>query len=351
MPQRSIKPKFKRGVSLYSYQDLFYREVLDLEGCIAAAAATGATGLEMLVDQMVPGYPSISYNLSDRFIAEWSELTTRYGVEPVAFDIYGESKLFKGQTCSDEDLADQLTVLFKTGKALGFRIMRINFLVPVRVIARLIPVAEKLGVTMAIEVHAPHRLNGPWVQDTVALIQSTGTTRLGIMPDFGTFCREIPGLVLEESRRKGVQQDIISLLSDLYHEPVKPEGLLGRIEAMGGNEAALWLAKRVELGVWINDDPQFLSDLAPYLVHAHGKFYEMTEDLVEPAVRYDEILPILAAAGYSGYIMSEYEGQRLTQDYDPGYDEVEQVRRHQAMLARHLGEPAAASQEAANGAR
>lgn len=344
-------PKFKRGVSLYSYQDLYYREVLDLEGCIAAAAATGATGLEMLVDQMVPGYPSITYNLSDRFIAEWSELTTRYGVEPIAFDIYGESKLFKGQTCSDEDLTDQLTVLFKTGKALGFSIMRINFLVPVRVIAKLIPVAEQLGVTMAIEVHAPHRLNGTWVQDTVALIQSTGTKSLGIMPDFGTFCRAIPGLVLEESRRKGVSEDLISWMSELYHEPNKPADLMDRVIAMGGNEAAQWLAQRVNLGVWIDDDPKLLTPLVPYLVHAHGKFYEMTEDLSEPVVRYDEIIPILAAGGYTGYIMSEYEGQRLTQDYDPGYDEVEQVRRHQAMLARHLGETDTTKLEAANGAR
>jgi hypothetical protein len=34
--------------------------------------------------------------------------------------------------------------------------------------------------------------------------------------------------------------------------------------------------------------------------------------------------------------MSEYEGQRLIQGVDMGYDEVEQVRRHQAMLASYL---------------
>ena len=346
-------PTFKRGVSLYSYQDLFYREALDLEGCIAAAADTGATGLEMLVDQMVPGYPSATYNLSDQFIAEWSGLTHKYGVEPIAFDIYGESKLYKGRICSDEELADQLIILFRTGKALGFKIMRINFLVPVRVIERLIPAAEDLEVTMAIEVHAPHSLRGPWVQDTVSLIQRSGTSNLGIMPDFGTFCREIPRLVLEESRRKGVSDTIISYLSDLYHEPNKPSDMVGRVLAMGGNEAAEWLARRVELGVWINDDPRFMADLAPHIVHAHAKFYEMTEDLIEPSVRYDEIIPVLAGAGYQGYIMSEYEGQRLTQDIDPGYDEVEQVRRHQAMLARYLGEtaPAANAQGDAHGTR
>jgi hypothetical protein len=48
------------------------------------------------------------------------------------------------------------------------------------------------------------------------------------------------------------------------------------------------------------------------------------------------VLPTLIEGGYSGYIMSEYEGQRLTHGVDMGYDEIEQVRRHQAMLASYL---------------
>jgi hypothetical protein len=47
------------------------------------------------------------------------------------------------------------------------------------------------------------------------------------------------------------------------------------------------------------------------------------------------VLPILINGGYTGYIMSEYEGQRLIGGVDKGYDEVEQVRRHQAMLSRY----------------
>ena len=45
----------KRGVSLYSYQDEYVRGRLDLEGCIAAAAAQGAFGIETLAEQMMPG--------------------------------------------------------------------------------------------------------------------------------------------------------------------------------------------------------------------------------------------------------------------------------------------------------
>ena len=231
--------------------------------------------------------------------------------------------------------------------------MRIAFLVPPSVIEALIPHAEEMGLKMAIEVHAPHRLNGPWVEQTLEIVLRTGTKNLGVMPDFGTFCRAIPRLVLQEARRHGVSEDIVAFLSDVYQEPTKPQDLVERVVSKGGNAAAQWLAQRVAIGVWINDDPRQLVKLMPHIFHAHGKFYEITEDLIEPEVRYDEIMKVLLDHGYEGYVSSEYEGQRLTQDIDPGYDEIEQVRRHQAMLCRYLGESSsfAPRQETVHGSR
>jgi hypothetical protein len=328
----------QRAVSLYSYQELYYREVLDLEGCMANAAATGATGIELLVDQMIPGYPSLRCNLPGAFIESWHALLEKYKVKPVALDVYGETKLFKGKTCSDADLTAQLVELFKAARALGFSIVRIAFLVPPSVIEALVPHAEDMGLRMAIEVHAPHRIDGPWVQKTLEIAYRSGTKSLGIMPDFGTFCRNIPGLALDEARRKGVTEGVIAFLSDRYRDSAKPTGLIEQVKRMGGNDAAEWLAHRVELGVWINDDPGLLVPLMPYVFHAHGKFYEVTEQLVEPDVRYDDVMRVLLDNGYGGFVSSEYEGQRLTQDVDMGYDEIEQVRRHQLMLTRYLGE-------------
>ena len=46
---------------------------------------------------------------------------------------------------------------------------------------------------------------------------------------------------------------------------------------------------------------------------------------------------MLVEGGYSGYINSEYEGQRWIQDVFED-DSVEQVRRHHVMLKRLLGE-------------
>ena len=63
----------------------------------------------------------------------------------------------------------------------------------------------------------------------------------------------------------------------------------------------------------------------------HGKFYEMTEDCIEPAIPYERIIQVLTKGNYDGYICSEYEGNRWIEDAHT-VDSVEQVRRQQKML-------------------
>jgi len=82
-------------------------------------------------------------------------------------------------------------------------------------------------------------------------------------------------------------------------------------------------------------------DYMPRIHNIHGKFYEVTEDLFEPSIPYDQIVGVLKQGGYDGYICSEYEGNRWIEDAHE-VDSVEQVRRHHAMLKQLIGEPAAA---------
>jgi hypothetical protein len=185
-------------------------------------------------------------------------------------------------------------------------------------------------------VHAPHLLTGEWVEKNIELAQRKNTKNLGIMPDMGIFCKNLPRLVVDEALREGATPKIVDYLGKMYHERPVPADLVERIDAMGANDVDRWLALRIKIGVWTWHDPKNLLEYMPYTFHIHGKFYEMDTNLVEPEVAYEQIMPILIEGGYNGYIMSEYEGQRLTHGVDMGYDEVEQVRRHQAMLANYL---------------
>ena len=60
-------------------------------------------------------------------------------------------------------------------------------------------------------------------------------------------------------------------------------------------------------------------------------------DAKRPLSFVNDIVPILIEGGYGGYIDSEYEGNRWIQDAFV-VDSAAQVKQHQAMLKRLLGE-------------
>ncbi len=57
----------KRSVSLYSYQEAFFTGKLDLEGCIRESAKAGATGIELLAEQMVEEFPVITPEFKEKW--------------------------------------------------------------------------------------------------------------------------------------------------------------------------------------------------------------------------------------------------------------------------------------------
>ena len=68
-----------------------------------------------------------------------------------------------------------------------------------------------------------------------------------------------------------------------------------------------------------------------------AKFHDIDENLQDQQIPWEPVLRAIKNAGYTGYLSSEYEGNRHIQDAFP-VDSVEQVRRQHAMFARLLGE-------------
>jgi hypothetical protein len=89
-----------------------------------------------------------------------------------------------------------------------------------------------------------------------------------------------------------------------------------------------------------------LSELVPYITHIHGKFNYMSErqnnpeHFEEKSIDYAGVISALKSGNYSGYINSEYEGQRYFHDLEveDWMSETDQVVRHQLMLAELIGE-------------
>ena len=155
----------KKGVSLYSLQDAYGRGGLGLEGCIAAVEKMGAQGIEILSDQMIRGAASAS----EQTLAEFDAIMERHPLQRVSNDIFINSSLYKNRWLTTEEQVELLSADLRLTHRMGFPLVRLVSRTDPAVIRPVLPLAEKLGVSMAVEVHAgmsfDHPLTAAWIKE------------------------------------------------------------------------------------------------------------------------------------------------------------------------------------------
>ncbi|MBQ7148742.1 MAG: TIM barrel protein [Pseudobutyrivibrio sp.] len=347
----------KRSVSLYSYQDEFYLGKLDLEGCLRETAATGATGVELLAEQMIRKFPLPIE--TQTFRDQWFDWMKKYNLTPSCYDAFLENHLYDNRTLTLREQIKMMERDLRMASLLGFPVIRTLVSTPMDVIEGSLPYAEEVGVKIGIEVHAPFSLNSGWADGYMEMINRTGTKHFGFIPDMGIFCKNIPDVVRDKARRHGAKEECIKIVDDAYANRVakgftkiKYDLNLGKanmeyrmangmaemmdaVKAAGGGPADLEYAGTSFTYSW--SEPQDIIDNIDYIFHTHAKFYNVSEDLVETAVALPEVIEAYKKAGYTGFLSSEYEGgEHLRADME--VDSIEQVRRHQAAMAKCIGE-------------
>jgi hypothetical protein len=282
----------KRGVSLYSYTGDF-GITMTLEDCLADMNDMNAEGLEILANTHIEGYP----NPSEAWIKRWFGLLERFRIKPIEYGHWVDSRLHRGRELSTKESYDMLVRDIKLANRLGFPVMRTKLgviddtLTPVKnwreFIEMALPDAEKYNVKMCPEIHSPTRLKSKMVDDYVEFIEKTKTKHFGINIDFGVF----------QNRPRSNA----------------PEMARGRPFTPG-------------------DKAEDMVPLLPYVYACHAKFFEMTDDMTEATIPYEEVVGVLVKHGWNGYLLSEYEGPRDL------YMASDQLRRQHVMLKRLLGE-------------
>src|SRR6478609_6232113 len=285
---------FQYGVSLYSYTDDF-TTVLGLEGAMAAIADLGATGIEILGEGHVPGYPSPS----SAWVDEWFRLLEEYRLEPTNMGSWIDTRLHSsGANSRDMTAAEGAAALqrdLRLAKRLGFRFVRPKIgvvtsdLVPHPIwtesVERSLDLAAELDVIICPEIHSPTPIKHEVVDDYIGLIERTGTKHFGLLLDTGIF-----------------QDRPIAL---------KPGELPGQRPAFMDGIAV---------------DPADIADIAEYVVFIQAKFHDIDENLEDQQIPWEPVLRALKDAGYTGYLSSEYEGERIP------WRSIEQVRRQHSLI-------------------
>ncbi len=343
----------KRSVSLYSYQQEYYEGKLDLEGCIREASKAGATGIELLAEQMMDDFPLVT----DEFKEQWFGWMKKYKTEPTCYDAFLENHIYDNRTLTLREQVDMMKRDISIASELDFKTLRTLVATPLDVIEGSLEYAAQKDVKICIEVHSPFSLNSGWAEGYLKMIEKTGTKHFGFMPDFGIFCNDIPDALREQAFRLGASKEGVKIVDDAFRSRVdkgftkiKYDLNLGRahkaymeangfpqlMEALkkaGANEADFRYAGESFQYTW--NDPKDVIDNIEYIYHTHAKCYNLTEDYIEPSMPLQEIIDAYKKAGYKGYLSTEYEGNRLLNDALE-VDSIEQVRRHQEAMKRAI---------------
>ena len=344
----------KRSISLYSYQDEYYDGKLDLEGCLRETAKTGATGVELLAEQMIKKFPNPIED--EAFRANWFAMLDKYNLVSSCYDAFLENRIFSNRTLSLGEQVNMMKRDIRLAHLLGFPVLRTLVSTPMDVIEGSLDYAEEMNVKIGLEVHAPFSLNSGWADGYMEMINRTGTKYFGFVPDMGIFCKNIPDVLRDKARRQGASEECIKIVDEAYAErlakgfvKIKYDLDLGKanmeyrmangmkemmdaLEKAGAGPADMMYAGTSFTYSW--SDPQDIIDNIDYIFHTHAKFYNVHEDYTETAVAIPEVVEAFKKAGYKGFLSSEYEGGEHLRDV--GVDSIEQCRRHQEALRRAI---------------
>lgn len=314
----------KLGVTLYSFNAEYYSYQYSFDDCMAAVGSLGAgQGVEVVGPQMNRGFPG----LTPEFEATFKRLLERYDLRPSAYGAYGDDDRFTGRWPTREERVDYLASQIRAARRLGFPVIRVQATEPV--LSDLVPFAEKQGVKMGIEIHAPMTIES--LEPVIERVRRAGSAYLGFVPDAGVFCHSPAQVYIDRFLEQGVPQAIVDHIVESWHSKVPTAQLRREVEEHGGDDLAQLMVTESEI-YFGHGDPKTLEPLLPYIVHVHGKFYGIDSTGTDSAVRFPEITSVLTSGGYDGFISCEYEGHHWTRDVAA----IEQIRTVQEFIRGYL---------------
>jgi hypothetical protein len=323
------------GVTLYSFTPDFHRGRYTFDDLVVKAAELGlGPGLEVIGFQSFRGFPHVPKEIETRFL----RLVDEHGWELSCLDGNVDVAVRPDRLLDEDETVDYLRAQLETAGRLGFPVLRIQNMATPPVVERLLHDAERLGVKLGMEIHAPETVRSPWVLALRELYDRLDSPYLGFIPDFGASTRGISPSVFETFRAKGVSDELLDAIAERWDElgtrPFEAHeeigNFIGLAHSMGAGDHAVNLAV-FAVGIHGHQDPQAWAEILPRVVHVHGKFFDI-RDGREPVVPVEELIDVLVQGGYTGYISSEYEGWHWNTESDA----FEMVARMQALCRSAL---------------
>ncbi|OGO25989.1 MAG: hypothetical protein A2136_08725 [Chloroflexi bacterium RBG_16_54_11] len=323
----SGQPRIKLGVTLYSLQDEYAWGKLTLKGCLAELQKMGAEWVELLGDQMIHNSPFPE----ESFYLEWLSWLDKYRLTPVCDDIFINTTLYKNRRLTTKEGIAALQAEITHAHKMGFKIVRLVSMTPSNIILPCLDFAGKHDMQMALEIHAGHGIDAPYTQEYIELMTKADSPYIGLVFDMGLFCRKYPRVIREYYRHEGAAPALLDFVDRVF--------LSGTDLRSQADKSKLeeYMRSPIDEEYWEyvthfeNNPLEIMPPFLRYVKNIHGKFYEMTDENNEFSIPYVQIIDLLKANHYNGFICSEYEGNRFVPS-GVEVQGVDQLTRHQKML-------------------
>ncbi|WEG08405.1 TIM barrel protein [Microbacterium horticulturae] len=306
-----------QGVTLYSFTRAFHGREYDLEQLLRKVADDGyGPGLEIVGFSSFRGFPAID----DAFAERFRELVDELGLVQTSLAINADIGIHRDRLLTDDELIEYMRPQIEAAAKLGFPIARVQISLEPDSMERLAPLAEKNGVTLALEVHADQYASHPRILALRDRYEKVGSPFLGFTADWGATTSGFAPSLIEAYRRRGASDELLAQVVALWDE-FSQEGppadqadhgqRFGRFIALGAQGG------RPDLGIdfAINGTGLFgparvddWLEIMPWIRHIHGKFFGIDETGEEPSVPVRDLIRLFVENGYNGAISSEYEG-------------------------------------------
>jgi hypothetical protein len=318
------------GTTTFSFTNEWLTRRYTLVELLERAVGLGP-GIEVVGYQVWRRYPA----LSNEDVVEFQRLCDRLGLEPAALGSYVDLMRRRDRLVTTDEAVELLGAQVETARSLGFPVLRLHAGIPVPVLERVAPLAERHGVVLATEVQGDQTPDHPAVAAILECRDRLDSPAIALTLDFSVAMRGVPSGSVEVLGRLGMASADVDRLVALWESGAPTPELFAAIGELGAPAAALDEAR----AGFVRFGRQEPSAWAPYVAavaYAHAKFWGLDDDGDDPSVRTAELLRVLSEGGYDGVVASEWGGSAWV-DADE-VDAFELVGRHHGACGRLLAD-------------
>ena len=277
---------------------------------------------------MIPGFPYPSREWLHSFRQRCENLQ----MIPFCYSAHLDSGLRSDRFLTDEEKMLCTLNDIRNAYEMGAQVVRTQHSISPDLLYKIEPWAKKFKIKLGVEIHPPHRFETEVWQHYISVFKDLDSPFIGVVVDTGIYQEYPYNGWLDVYSQHGVNKKTIQNLLKLLAENKTFEDAKAYLETEDSNLYAFELASEL-FSLYRPYKQDELQKVIQYVTHFHTKFYHM-ENGKEKTIPYTKILNLVKNSGYSGYLISEYEGHYC---YDASlYPAAEQVKTHIQMEKKIL---------------